>query len=387
MLKCNVCGQQLADPVYVSGGNLSVTSLCEMYAEPTEVFSCKHCSHTQSRELADVSGYYDTCYKILIETEEEDQLYKIIDGQRVFRIEHQVNTLQHKIVIPEGARVLDYGCAKGASLKRLVAMRPDITPCLFDVSEMYIPFWRKFTCPENWATYTPRPDWRASFDLVTSYFALEHVAQPAGMLATVFDLLKPGGCFYCIVPNCYSNTADLVVIDHINHFSDESLRRLFAQAGFVSIDIDSRSHDGAFIVSGRRPLPGESVLPYCEDRPRVTQLCQQIQEMAAYWQGIAAHIRAFEQAHSHGARAAIYGSGFYGTFIAAALAEFATVECFLDQNPFRQGKQLLGRPIIAPEALPVGIEVLYVGLNPATARATITAVPMFQGRRLTFFYL
>ena len=58
--------------------------------------------------------------------------------------------------------------------------------------------------------------------------------------------------------------------------------------------------------------------------------------------------------------------------------------CFLDQNPHRQGQELLGKPIIAPDALPESVRRLYVGLNPAEAREALDGLDW--GRELEVFY-
>src|SRR3712207_9139150 len=65
--------------------------------------------------------------------------YKVVDGKKIFRLEHQAATLLRKLQIPQGARILDYGCAKGASIRSVLTVRPDIAAYLFDVSEAYRP--------------------------------------------------------------------------------------------------------------------------------------------------------------------------------------------------------------------------------------------------------
>lgn len=208
-----------------------------MRPERVAVAFCGACGHLQTEALADLGEYYDRNYKILIGSEDEDQLYAVVDGRKVFRTEHQVNTLLAKVPLPTGARVLDYGCAKSSSLRRLTELRPDLEPHVFDVSDMYLPYWNRFVRPENCALYTLKPEWANHFDLITSFFALEHVADPQVLARTVAGLLKPGGHFYCIVPNVYANTADFVVADHVNHFSAASLRRLMHDAGMQVVSL------------------------------------------------------------------------------------------------------------------------------------------------------
>jgi SAM-dependent methyltransferase len=383
MMTCNICGSDLGKPLYVSPQGVSITSLCEIYSEPTEVFFCPTCSHLQTTEITDLQNYYDTMYKILIDSEEEDQLYAIEGDLKIFRVEHQAKTLLKKIDLQQGARILDYGCAKAATMKWLNRERPDLKPYLYDVSSMYVPFWERFSEASHWSTYTLDSAWFDSFDVVTSFFALEHVAAPMEMLTNVLRLLKPGGAFYCIIPNVYTNTADFVVLDHVNHFSEASLLRLFHACGFTEIAIDDASHRGAFVIVARRP---DRARPIEGSKPEIHDLEQRCQTMAAYWSEMTRRIAGFE-AESVGAPAIIYGSGFYGTFIAACLANMDPVQCFVDRNPFRQGKTLLGKTIVSPESISDIPFSVYVGLNPITAKQNIADIQAWQTRPYSYFFL
>lgn len=380
---CNVCQQPLGAPLYQSARAVSITSLCEVRPERTTVSFCAACGHLQTEALPDLGAYYDRDYQILINSEEEDQLYAVVAGRKVFRTEHQVGTLLAKAPPPARARVLDYGCAKSSTLRRVCELRPDIEPHVFDVSDRYQPYWNRFVRPEHCALYTPKPEWAGRFHLVTSFFALEHVADPRALTRTVATLLQPGGCFYCIVPNVYTNTADFVVADHVNHFSATSLRRLMHESGLEITSLDDQAHSSAWVLVATKPGT-PSTRP--TDRDEVAALDRQARELAAYWQGFAERVRAFETGQAHAGKVAIYGSGFYGTFIAACLAHPERVACFLDQNPHRQRQRLLDQPILPPEQLPANVSVIYVGLNPRVARAGIQSVTAWQNLSHQYFY-
>jgi ubiquinone/menaquinone biosynthesis C-methylase UbiE len=387
-VNCNICKHPLATPIFSSKENISITSLCEVYPQKTEVFFCKNCGHSQTTPLGNLETYYDRSYKILIDTEEEDQLYQVIDGQKKYRIDHQLETLLSKVVLPQNAQVLDYGCAKSATFKKLAQIRTDLTPHLFDVSEMYIPFWEKFVQSNNWATYIVKPEWDEYFDLVTSFFALEHVAKPAEMLIAIDRLLKPGGVFYGIVPNTYKNIADFVVIDHVNHFSRSSLEFLLKNSGFESIDIDTKSHSGAFVITAKKKLVNNSSLIESQSsQEAILDLEQQAISIAEYWQNITTKVRSFESEHHDYESVAIYGSGFYGTFIATCLDNLDRVECFIDLSPYRQGKYLLDKPIISPQELNKSTELIYVGLNPQSGSHSIAEIDDWQEYTHKYFYL
>lgn len=368
--------------LFNSGARQSLTSLCEFQPGPTSVSACGVCGHLQTAALGDVVAYYDSTYKILLDSDEEDQIYDFVDGRPRYRTQHQIDTLIAKVTIGPNALVLDYGSAKGATMRELARGRLDIAPHLFDVSEMYVPFWEKFARRENWATYKLPAEWRARFDVVTSFFSFEHIVDIRNAIGKIAWLLKDDGLFYCVVPNVFTNVADFVVVDHVNHFTASSLRKMLTAGGLKIVEIDDRSHRGAFVIVARKPASGSASR---SDAPDVAAELARAGEIAAYWSVLVDRIRTFER--SRGASpAAIYGAGFYGAFIATALANVAHLRCFLDQNPYLHGRQFFGKPVLPPEQLPQDVVTLFVGLNPDHARQSIAGIAALRSRKLAYFY-
>ena len=375
MNACNICNDPLGAPVYESVRPVSITSLCQVLDGPTRVWHCANCGHTQTAPLPALGKFYAEDYHILTTSEEEDQLYSVRDGKKLFRTEHQVDTLLAKVNLPPKARVLDYGCGKAATLKALYNNRDDVVPHVFDVGNQYRDFWNDFVRAENQTVNEVPEEWAGHFDAVISFFVLEHVAEPKAFVGEAYRLLRDGGTFYFLVPNLFANSADLVVADHVNHFSESSLHRLLSDAGFAVREIDGTAHNSAWVVVVEKTnVNSKPIL--------ATSVSGKVNAMAEYWGEFGGRVRAFENAND--TEAAIYGSGFYGAFIHASLARAESVECFLDQNPHRQKQTLLGKPILAPEALPETVRRLYVGLNPRVAREELAVMDWSQELEVFF---
>ncbi|HEX2543239.1 MAG TPA: methyltransferase domain-containing protein [Ramlibacter sp.] len=378
-MNCNVCQAAMGAPLHASASEQGLTSLCELREARTRVWLCPQCAHLRGEELQDVEQYYESEYRILLDQDDEDQIYDTQGDRIVYRTDHQVSTLLAKLQLPQDARFLDYGCAKASTPQRLLATRPDLQVHLFDVSRMYQQYWNRFVAPQRQAVHETPADWAGRFDVVTSFFSLEHIVQPARTAAHIASLLKPDGVLYGIVPDTFGNVADFVVVDHVNHFTAPSLHRLLADAGFRAIDIDNQAHRGALVFRASRaggPTPAPDAAP----------VKAAAQKLARYWDGMGHRIRAAESA-SGDAPAAIYGSGFYGAFIVSALAQPARLRCVLDRSPFRHGKRLFDLPIVAPEACDPAVRTLYVGLNPAIARAAMAQMPWVQERGIRLVFL
>lgn len=386
---CNICGSKISQPILNSESNYSLTSLCEIVRAKTTVFACQTCGHIMTTGLENLAEYYDKQYKILIGSEEEDQIYEVIDGVTTFRTEHQKNTLLAKLEIPKNAKLLDYGCAKASTIQALMNSRADIDYYLFDVSEMYVPFWQKFISSDRWATYETPNEWHETFDIITSFFSLEHIDLPSKTLSEINSLLKNEGIFYCIVPNVFTNSADFIVIDHVNHFTSTSLQALFAKCGLKIIEIDNYSHRGAFVIVAQKTSGNEvneNKLLSAQDK-EVSLNYSNILTISSYWNDLHERIENFEMAQGEQAVSAIYGSGFYGSFIFTSLKSTSNIKCFIDQSPFRQGQNHFEKPIVSPHQIPREIDTIYVGLNPVNAKNIIDNINVFKDLQIQYFYL
>lgn len=383
--RCNICHNGFGEPIYHVKGLAGLTSLNSSHDQETIVWFCESCGHTMTKPLADIGAFYDEQYGINIDSDDDDQLMKVENGRNIFRTDYQKDTLFQKIDIPRGAAVLDFGAAKALTLQKIYRDRPDIIPHVFDVSEDYRHFWDKHFQPENTATYAIPESWDGRFDLIISFFVMEHVADPLERLATQHRLLKEGGRIYFVIPNLHDNPADLLVADHINHFSPTSLELALAKTGFTHVDIDDAINPFWFVVTAVKTAQTVN-LP----RPspeRIRELGDKSREIAGYWLKMMERVAAFADEIPAHEPIAVYGAGFYGTFIGRHMTRPEQIRYYIDRNPHLHGKDHLGKPVIAPEALPPEITHVLVGLNPRIAENAMGEVVAWKNRPLQYYYL
>jgi SAM-dependent methyltransferase len=383
-LACLVCGTPSGAPAYRHDGEISVSSTARAISAPTVVYVCENCAHVQTPPLGDLSKYYDTAYNVHLESEAADDLYTLRDGVPLYRAQHQADVALAKLALPHGAAVLDYGCGKAMTLRGLLAARPDLDGAVFDVSDAYRAQWDAFVPRANQAAYTTPAAWEGRFDAVLSFFALEHVEDPRGFLAGIRQLVRPGGALHLTVPNVRRNVGDFIVVDHVNHFMPSSLLRVIEQAGFDNVEIDEDAHNAAFVVTARRAEgpPGEQ-----REAGDVARYVAAARSYAEFWSAASGAVMAFERDQAAGRPSAIFGSGFYGVFIASRLLDRSRLSYFLDNNPHQQTKRIFDRPILPPDAIEDSMEVVYAGLNPANARAIVAGIAPLQRRSRAYFYL
>ena len=385
---CSVCKNENLKIVYESSDNLSVTTMNKLIPGKTTVCFCENCGHLQTDELDDIKTFYAEEYEINLNSEDDDQLYTIVNNHPVYRSEHQANVLMKKVDLFNGAKVLDYGCAKSQTLKRVLSKKSNIEPFFFDVTDKYISFWKSFAPKAEWSTHTPNSAWIGTMDVVLSFYALEHVADLHEALGNIKNMLKVGGNFYFLVPNVYKNTADFIVADHINHFSKVSLYYLLSLHGFSNIDIDEEIHESAFVVRATlTTINDKKNIILSEDQlKQIPKLKGSALGMSSYWTDVIERIQHFEIDVAED-QLAVYGAGFYGNFIATAMKNPKKITCFIDQNKHLTNTEINGKPVLDPENIPKEVKHVLVGMNPERAKENIDQIEALKVLNLNYFFL
>lgn len=371
-MQCRLC-QSDCGPALLDFPAPAIVSTTAILQAPTQAFVCPSCGHVQKPDLPQVARFYDEEYQISLDSDEHDQLYAMIDGQPVYRTPFQSALAIRKLGIAPGMSLLDYGCGKAATLKQIARDVPRLTPAVFDVSTSYKPHWDTWIAPADQAMYDVPEDWTGRFDRIMAHFVLEHVPDPVAVFSEMARVLKPGGKAFVTVPNVFGNPGDLLVIDHVNHFTPASLKRAAAAAGLAIESLSETEYRGAYVAV---LVKGDATteLPEAGD----------IAAIAADWRASRERITRHAAAHP-GETVEIYGAGFYGALIAMLVKERQTVLHFLDRNPHLQGTELFGIPVRDPESVlgrsaAQAPTTLYAGLNPAAARSIIRDWCSVSGR-------
>ncbi len=355
---------------------MSLTSLGEVVKVNTQVFFCKNCGHLTSQDIDKIYKFYDEEYNININSEEEDQLYEVKKGKNYYRTEHQTNVLLTKNIIKSGWKILDYGCAKSSMGQQMMSFGLDIDLHLFDISKAYQKYWDKLVSKEKQAAYETPKTWDGTFDCVTSFFSLEHIDDLVSAMRHIHRLLKRNGVLYAVVPNVFTNLGDLIVVDHVNHFTESSLNYLLYTIGLEIVEIDSLSHRGALVVTARKVnSPSNKEID-------ISNLHSHVQDICNFW--FKAGKRLKEAELKFNSISVIYGAGFYGKFILTQLQFPEKISHFYDSNEFLEGLSVNGIPIFKPGFLSNEFETVFVGLNPEIGKKVIEELPEFKDKNIIF---
>lgn len=360
---CPVCLSDNNKIVY-SNIDVSITSLVKIVHENTIVLQCKTCTHVFTKAFNNINDYYDIEYKILTSSEEEDQLYVSQNGEKEFRLPYQAKLFDMKIKIEDFAYVLDYGCAKASTLRYIAQNHPNIEPICYDISSSYVPFWNAFVKKEYmFANELVSDHFNNKVDCVTSFFSLEHAENPIEYMRDIYRLLKTGGKLFCIVPNIFLNWADLIVVDHLNHFTPASIKTLLSASGFELLDLDAEAYTGAYVFIASKIE--DKKIDYICPTSEYEIINRNINQITDYWVNLNNNISSISR-NIDSDNYMIYGAGFYGGYITTLLKK---KPCFyIDENPHLQGKKFFDVDVISIDNVPTDIKNIIVGLNPKYAR-------------------
>jgi SAM-dependent methyltransferase len=392
---CNCCSSQSLVELYRGSTASSLTTMNTTLHGPTVVSYCSTCGHVQTDPLIDLKSYYEETYEVGRLNENDDQLYAMDGDQPVYRAEHQARIACQLLAIDETTRILDYGCGKSLTMMRITEKLPALQPFLYDVSDKYLPIWTTFTSSDHCFVRSIPASARGSFDIVTSFYALEHISDLSEALTSIRDCLKPGGTFYFLVPNVLVNVADFIVADHVNHFLPSSLQALLLSNGFIDVEVSDSLHFAAFVVTAKKagPVDGNALAPSVQSQNGLPYQVdegekRELQDISSFWASQEQRLVARLGSLPPHACLGIYGAGFYGSYLRGLLqATGRTAVVIVDQNPFLQGTLVDGLPVVAPMQLPEDVDTLLVGLNPKSAKGIIQSIDAWQDRDLDCIYL
>jgi hypothetical protein len=189
--------------------------------------------------------------------------------------------------------------------------------------------------------------------------SLEHYISPYDALREAAALLAPGGTLFVEVPDIETSPFDLMVADHRTHFTRATLGMLAARAGIKPRYLDNKllpKENTLLAHRGTRPRqvpaapgPGHDI---------VTRTLGWLEDV------LDAATRLTSQRS---------GIGIFGTSISAMWLYGAVrdkVDFFVDEDHSRIGQEFDGRPIRAPQDVPLGA-IVFVPLASGVAERVI----------------
>jgi SAM-dependent methyltransferase len=203
---CLYCGSTDLAPLY-SG----VTDRLEYVPGERTFFGCTNCESAVLVPLPkteDLPGFYPPVYSFTFELNEQSRFKRLLSKAEYrffFRPQYaaQVRSVMKACGWQrgDGKKLLDVGCGRGLRLLELRRLGFDVHG--LDVQPDVVRYLReKLAIPAECADVSEMHRFfpAASFDLITTFYLIEHIPNVREALASMFELLKPGGWLAAAVP-------------------------------------------------------------------------------------------------------------------------------------------------------------------------------------------
>ncbi len=314
----------------------AVTSDSALIQHPVIVWRCTDCGHLQKLHTED-----DWC--VIGEIYNDYAGHRLSSGreQLVFppslpprpRSYHALEQCRPRL--PARGVLLDYGAGDGAVLKSAGKLLPDWQFQALDITDKFREEILRLPGVVGFTSGDPAQLPRAHFDLIVVWHTLEHVPEPAKMLRTFHQWLKPEGQVLIQVPDVARNPYDLGVVDHVSHFTNATLRFCVRSAGFeIAADGHPWTHNCLTFLLG-----SPEVVPEAAPEPRTGGAAGNPFE----W--LNAQIKFFVAQVGTGSYS-VFGTGMASLLLSTQLP--ITPQCFLDEDDRRVGSKINGIPIVHP---------------------------------------
>jgi len=371
---CLVCENLALEPVPGFEALPRVTSDCKPFERGGRLFVCDHCGAIQKTPdamwLSEIDRIYRG-YEIYQLSQGTEQLIFSGDGAATPRSNLLVDFMMAHAKLPSIGRLIDIGCGNGAALANFSAALPRWELYGSELSDKGAEGLKRLQNFKQLFTVLAGQI-PGTFDLVSMIHSLEHMRSPSAALAEAAELLTGEGALLVEVPDVETSPFDLVVVDHLMHFSVNTLNHLAHRCdlrpSFLSNTMLPKEITLLANKGGR-----DLVLP-----PAAAERGKEIAEGTVRWLGeIVSTATAMADT---GAPFGIFGTSISGMWLYGSLSH--RVDFFVDEDTTRIGRKYEGKPILSPQEAPAGSNV-YIPLAPSIARQVLDRLSAERARFVT----
>ena len=324
---------------------LSVTSDCKPIDQEFEVGFCHNCGcivgAVDEKWQSNVNQIYENYEIYDLSGGTEKVVFNHVDGVHKSRSDLLVGELLSLKNSEENLDILDIGAGSGVFLQAISKEYKNSNLYAQDLNDISLGklenisgFRHLFVCDLT--------DLKQKFSIISMVHVLEHVYHPIDFLKIVRSLLKDDGILVINVPDIAQNPLDLAVYDHCTHFTKASLEVILKQAGF-------RLH-----YSSNKLISKENVIIATPDEFGA-QACTEPNPENLILNNHIAYLNKISEvasAHVFGDKFHVFGTASASVWITNYVDQWEG--CFVDEDPNRQGKTLLGHRIVSPSSIEEG---------------------------------
>lgn len=346
---CLVCNSGFA----VTLGNYSTAVLQNLpLTGDFSIVSCSNCGFVYNDSISkhdDYDKYYKTFNKYEVEVENKTK--------KEIMFQSFMNEIKKHF--PEGGVLADIGCGNGLFLqyldKNLTSRLIGIDPSVDTIKMLRS---KGLTAHEGFIYGNLPYIKKESLDFITLISVVEHLFNPRKAIKNIVEYLKPDGKLGILVPNVakysqYDNSFSYYFnLEHINHFSSESLNNLMGTLSFKNL-----SYSEYVFTSGSSKVPTFfSIYEQSAEKGEITFDTKAKTSVLEYLKKIhdkkLKQERTIDDLKKSGEEVVIWGTGaVFMELLANTNIQQCNITGFIDNNKVRQGNYILNQKVSSKDVL------------------------------------
>ncbi|MFQ3907394.1 MULTISPECIES: class I SAM-dependent methyltransferase [Leptospira] len=326
-----------------------VTSDCKPWKRNGLLGICENCGTVQKRNDQAWRGEVEEIYKNYSIYHQGNGLEQVIfqNGPGLFknRSFQIISKLKEYGFLSNTGKLLDIGCGNGGFLKSFQELFPNWVNSGYEIDEKYKE--NVLSIPNVVNFYSSDLSIiKEKFDVITLIHVLEHLSDPWDYLNKVKDLLLPDGILLIEVPNFRENPFDLIIADHIVHYSLDTFNLIVNKLGgeivYQSENIVHREITICVSFSNllKEKSKSEKVPPEVKNLNLVITN-EYIYNLEKFANTIVAESKT-------GVSLGIFGTSIAATWVLSVLGG-ESISYFVDEDINRIGRRIFDIPILSPE--------------------------------------
>lgn len=317
--KCLIC----LDEIFEFNFSLknSVSSDSKFFNKSIVHMYCNNCGYIfiKPEKRLDISSFYEMDYDFLLDGEIEPSL-----NEKKYS-ENLVDFFAPFIIRNSEKSFFDIGAGKGNLLEAFFSRFTNLKYTALEPSKAYHLLKNKKFINESYNSFFNSSNFKYKFDFLSLIGVLEHVPDPKLFLLDIRKIMHQETLLLIEVPNFLNDKADLMTIDHISKFTNQSLENIFNITGFeiVKKQILSDSVPMKYIVkiSENKNLNKINIKPT-------------LNEAKKYLNNILSDAKKIQNE-----KIAIYGQGLIAVYLLGSkIFDAEKISCLIEDNPLYWGK-------------------------------------------------
>lgn len=366
-LACRVCRNLYLHEVDGFASLCRITSDCRSFPAGGRLAVCEICGTVQKipdeewiQEIGKIYAEYTTYYQA---DGDEQIVFDFHSGSTRRRSDVLMERLSGNCRLPKKGSALDIGCGNGATLLSMSRVFNGWSLNGFDLNEGSLR--RLNSIPGFTRLYTGSLSLIGrSFDLTTMIHSLEHFPDPLTVLESLHPVVNSGRLFIEVC-NLEENPFDILIADHLMHFSPASILHTLRKAGFTAeklyIDWVQKEISLTAYSTDAEETPVPVMTNHYESESDVIY-----NHMVSYINWLKALVDEAASLSDVCQSFGLFGTSIASTWLASQLGQ--KVSFFVDEDLSRVGKMHMGRPVLSPAKVAAGSTV-YISLAPKIAGA------------------